>query len=176
MGKDQLQGRGKLNPIKPSPLGRGGTARRWVRGLFANEGFIALGTCGSQDFDRALASEKANAGRSDRTTTARDNAVLRRKHAHGEDPRRSLCPRVGGSRVSETCLHPASHNYPGQPRAGRRCHVWAKVLERAQSARRTHEEKPTSGGIAVWRGTRSNCHTELFPVKDRHWFFSSERC
>ena len=36
--------------------GRGGTARRWVRGLFADDAFVALYVCGTLDFDGALAS------------------------------------------------------------------------------------------------------------------------
>ena len=35
--------------------GRGGTARRWVRGLFADDAFVALYVCGTLDFDGALA-------------------------------------------------------------------------------------------------------------------------
>ena len=34
--------------------GRGGTARRWVRGLFADDAFVALYVCGTLDFDGAL--------------------------------------------------------------------------------------------------------------------------
>jgi hypothetical protein len=41
--------------LKPAPSSTASRARRrWVRGFFANEEFIALGTCGSQDFDGAL--------------------------------------------------------------------------------------------------------------------------
>jgi len=43
----------------PSPLGRGGTARRWVRGLFADDAFVALDVCGTLDSDGALGSSIA---------------------------------------------------------------------------------------------------------------------
>jgi hypothetical protein len=40
-------------------LGRGGTARRWVRGLFADDAFVALDVCGTLDSDGALGSSIA---------------------------------------------------------------------------------------------------------------------
>ena len=39
----------------PSPGGRGGTARRWVRGLFADYAFVALSVYWILDFGGALA-------------------------------------------------------------------------------------------------------------------------
>src|SRR5271157_3597385 len=38
----------------PSPRGRGGTARRWVRGRFVDTISIALEACYTRDFDGAL--------------------------------------------------------------------------------------------------------------------------
>jgi hypothetical protein len=38
----------------PSPLGRGGTARRWVRGLFAGDEYMAVDVCGTRGCDGTL--------------------------------------------------------------------------------------------------------------------------
>ena len=40
--------------FSPSPLGRGGTARRGVRGFFAGDAFMAMEVSGARDFDGIL--------------------------------------------------------------------------------------------------------------------------
>src|SRR5271157_6062154 len=52
----------------PSPRGRGGTARRWVRGRFVDTISIALEACYTRDFDGALGDH-----RSDLTDLSRGN-------------------------------------------------------------------------------------------------------
>jgi hypothetical protein len=49
-------GEGCDSDFLPSPLGRGGTARRGVRGFFAGDAFIAMEVSGPCDFDATLPS------------------------------------------------------------------------------------------------------------------------